>query len=280
MSAAQLFENAVKTYNIWYKLFDKDYYTMQAYDLFVKAKNKYIVSKNNDRITSCYEWMIKCRCEVINNFYCDDLGTIYDDYAFFLFNNHEIDKAMVFFDKAIDIYYDHGYFPKIIKIKELLADYYRKQNESKTAIKLYNELKDLYSLQNQTRYCTNYRINKILFELYIKTDNFLGASQIYDISNLNDEMINKFKYDELITSTVLCFICIDTILAKRRLADFTNKFPSFTSKEQYSFLVNVIECVENNDIEPLNSINKQKLDPVDQLLIDKIKGDIKDFSYV
>lgn len=271
----QLYENAVKTYNIWYKFIDRDNHTTQAYHLFVKAKNKYIMEKNNKQIIACYEWMVKCLNEITNNLYVDDIGNIYDEYAFFLFQHGEKDKAIALFNHAIDIYLDNGYFSKIIKIKELLAEHYKKQDDYEIAIKMYKELKELYNLQTTTKYYTNYRLDRILFELYIKTDNFVDASQIYNISNMGDE-VNKFKYEEIITSAILCFICIDILLAKSKLEDFTNRVPAFIFKEQYSFLMNVIECVENDDAEPLDIINKKKLDPVDQLLIDKIISGIND----
>ena len=118
MNGDQLFENAVNMYNLWYKFFDRNYYTMQSYELFTKAKNKYLMSKNINRIISCYEWMIKCLQEVTNNYYNDDLAIVYDDFAYYLFNNNNIDKAIVLFQKATDIYNDSGNFSRIIKIKE------------------------------------------------------------------------------------------------------------------------------------------------------------------
>ena len=278
MNADELFENAVKTYNIWYKIFDKKNYTMQSYKLFEKAKNIYLSNKNNNRIKSCYEWMIQCLRDIPDdNLYTDDLANIYDEYAFFLFYTNEIDKAIVYFSKAIDMYHDLEYTHKIIGIKELLAEYYAKNNYD-IAISLYKELKSLYISHYKTKHFTLYRINKSLFELYIRNSDFISASQIYDVPNINDEIINKYVYEEMISNSILCFAYIDVLLAKKKLEVFVHKFPEFKDKKENLLLLELLDHIENSDLEALDSLDISNLEPIGQFIIDKMKREFGAFS--
>ena len=60
MDAYTLFVKANNTFNTWYKFINSDKYNEEAYELFEKSKNKYIMDKKYDDSVKCYISMIQC----------------------------------------------------------------------------------------------------------------------------------------------------------------------------------------------------------------------------
>ncbi|QKF93707.1 soluble N-ethylmaleimide-sensitive factor [Fadolivirus algeromassiliense] len=247
MSAEIYFNDAIKKYNSIFKFINKNSYNEEALELFVKAKNIYIINKNYSRVVECYEWIIKCSLELKDSFF-NEINKYYEEYGLFLLQK-SMDhlKGIDMCNKAIAEYTLDGKFNNIISLKEKLAEYYKKELNYKETIKLYNDIKDL---SVESKYKSD-RIMKELYELYIQDNDFENAFSIIDesITTPSNNLLGKYNLTNLIFDAVLCYIIIDKEMAGSKFDQYCNNYPSITNSRQYKLLNQILDSLDTNNIE-------------------------------
>lgn len=240
------FDNAIKKYNTWYKCIDKNAYNSEAIELFEKAKNVYLMNKDYNGACSCYEWIIKCSLENIPDSY-NDLTRIYEDYANILMNKQiNIQKSIELYNKALNNYIENGQVSCIIRIKEKMADYYTNQQEYTKAIKLYLDVKDMYYPDNKYGF---QKISKILFELYVQTNEYENA---FTIANnrikMSTENLARFNLPNLVTDAILCCMIFDKELSETKFDHYLEAYPSISNSIECTLLHNIFDALDQGDL--------------------------------
>lgn len=253
MESDILFDKATNKYNCWYKFIDKDKYNFEAYELFEKAKNKYIVEKRIPEVIKCLTSMINCLISIKDSDSDYDLCKNFEELGDLLLTKKiNISKGLYYLNEAINLYVNKGEFRNVCKIKEKIGEYYKSQNDLDNAIKIFTDIKDLMS-NNNFQYS---RICKILFELFINQKKYDDAFNIYkeliEKSDANS-ISNKLLLNEIIYYSLLCFLIIDEAVIDYKIKYYCEINYYFENSRQYKFIKSIIESLQNKDINMFNS---------------------------
>ena len=113
--------------------------------------------------------------------------------------------------------------------------------------------------------------------LVSKKENYIRAAEIYEeISKNRLTKITKFSIDMLLMKSFLCFLCVDEVLAERKLNDFETYYPIITNTMCFNFCVNIMLKYKDKDVDAYTSIVRdyddiKRLDDFMVNLLNKIK---------
>lgn len=240
-----LFNEAKGKFNAWYKFINKEKYNQDAYELFERAKNKYIMEKNISRIIECYEFMIQCLLHLKDAEF--DLSQVYEDYADLLLKKRlDISKCLQLYEKAMSIQIDHGRFNTVLKIKEKLGDYYKSENQFDEAIKFYEEIKE----QSDDNISTLMKISKILFELYVLNNSFEKGFLIYDdLCDKIESNLLKFSLNEIMLHSLFCLALHDEVQLDNKFNSYCDCNPQLINSRHFKLGKSLIESIKNHDLQ-------------------------------
>ena len=257
----ELFKKGIDMYNIWYKFLNREAYNYEAYEFFEKAKNKYNIDKNYEKMSECYDWMVKCLldCKSLNEFI--NIAVLYKDNGDLIHTKLlNWSKANEYYNKAITIFTDNGDIKNIIKIKEKQGEYYRAAEEHDNAIVTFASILDLYEDKNYsyTKTC------KILFELYVITNNYEKSFEVVNkLANNNKNLL--YTSAEYIYYAMLNYIILDHELAETKLEQYCDLHPYFKTHTKCKIIKNIINAISTNDTFILNTANSNASNITSQL---------------
>lgn len=246
-----LFQKGIDTYNLWYKFFNRDVYNYEAYEFFEKAKNKYNIDKNYEKMSECYDWMIKCLLDSksLNDFI--NIAILYK-------NNGDLinikllnwSRANEYYNKAINIFASNGNIKNIIKIKEIQGEYYKGAEEHNKAIAIFASIIDLYEPKNYSYIKTC----KTLFDLYVTTNNYEKSFEIAD-GLVNNNKTILYTSAEYIYYAMLSYIILDHELAETKLEQYCKSHPYFRTHMRCKIIKNIIDAITTNNMTFFDTAN-------------------------
>jgi hypothetical protein len=109
---------------------------------------------------------------------------------------------------------------------------------------------------------------------------FMRGGEIYE--ELASNRVNKptkFSIDLLLLKAFLCYLCIDEVLAERKLNDFDINYPIISNTMNYKFCINIMETYRDKDVDKYTDIVREfnSIKPLDDymvMLLNKIKKQI------
>ena len=123
--------------------------------------------------------------------------------------------------------------------------------------------------------------NEKYIELIVshKEEFMLGAELYEELATKRLDTPRKFLIDLLLLKAFLCYLCIDEILAERKLNEFDMNFPIISNTMNYNFCVNIMETYKDKDVDKYTDIvrNYNSIKPLDDymvMILNKIKKNI------
>lgn len=118
-------------------------------------------------------------------------------------------------------------------------------------------------------------------ELLVSHKNeFLRGAEFYEELAFNRvNKPTKFSIDLLLLKSFICYLCIDEVLAERKLNDFDINYPIISNTMNYNFCVNIMESYKDKDVDKYTYIVREynSIKPLDDymiMLLNKIKKQI------
>ena len=161
---------------------------------------------------------------------------------------------------------------KIETCYKFMLEYYSNPND--TQIEL------LCDIHEKLRNIKGEYSDKYIDLIVYHKNEFMRGGELYE--ELASNRVNKntkFSIDLLLLKSFLCYLCIDEILAERKLIDFDINFPIISNTMNYKFCINIMETYKDKDINKYTDIVREynSIKPLDDymvILLNKIKKQI------
>lgn len=108
-------------------------------------------------------------------------------------------------------------------------------------------------------------------------ENYIRAAEIYEEMARNRvDKITKYSCDILLMKSFLCYLCVDEVLAERKLNEFEVCYPIITNTMNFKLCKNIMNEYKNKDVDVFVSFMRdyddiKKLDDFMVNLLNKIK---------
>lgn len=219
--------------SIWDRLFNNVDYD-EISDISIKLSNLYKIKGDLDKVIHYLKLAIH-----YNNKspYAGERNDLYSDLAKHYMYQDNFEMADKYMNKAILVCQESGNFHRAAALTFDIANLYEEKGDIDKSIELMELVIETYPDNvNSTR------LQK-LADHHIQIENYLRASQIYEII-LKDKKTLKCMMSEYIVSGLLCCMCYDFIAAKR----FYEKY-SVDINDSYhnTFCNDLIESYSNLD---------------------------------
>jgi tetratricopeptide (TPR) repeat protein len=194
--------------------------------------------------------------------------------SFYRAHHYYLDTKALFYNTAIYFKKNHRYDLSVIFYKQLIEEFKQDNLDADAAIMLgdiHIELADVFiemenyydatdNLVRAKHYNIKYHTHHFkLVCIIILRGKFLDA--IFLLENLifeNNKYLNKTKIDYYIVLSILCYLCIiefgrnyyiQMLNIRGKLEEYKRAYIDFCETPEYLFLLNVISCIENKDLE-------------------------------
>eukprot|EP00177_Eucheuma_denticulatum_P000323 GFKZ01000557.1.p1 GENE.GFKZ01000557.1~~GFKZ01000557.1.p1 ORF type:complete len:297 (+),score=63.52 GFKZ01000557.1:124-1014(+) len=249
----------------------------EAADTFVKAANTFKLAKAWSLAGSAFEKAAAAYAECSDMSY--DAASKYADAAK-AYKLADPLKAVVAYEKAIEIYTDSARFQQCARLQKEVAEIQETQDDPEAALKAYLSAAEFYDMEDAKSNANSMRVK--VAELSGTAGKYEEAAELYESvakTALSNSML-KYGAREHLLRAGLCLCLIDDIGAQRAVQRYAEMDSSFATSREGQLLEAVVSAVDEGDVQAFTKVvfdydSISKLDPWKTAILLRIKNGIK-----